>query len=125
MDLSLETRAKSALEQRLNSAHNYTAQEIAEVGSLERKLFPSCVIDKETTEVFRRLCVLSNIKLVPSSEIRSHRKFIGPVIVAVKKLSYPMIRVHLKGIFEALEEFCAWSLYAHARGYRAEMRKVD
>ena len=118
MMIDLEKRAKDALNSRLKSAENYTLDEIAEISSLERKLFPQSSIDKETTDLFRRLSALSNIKLTPSREITSHRKLIGPLIVAVKRISYPLIRVHLKRIFEALEEFCAWSVYAHAKSWR-------
>lgn len=118
MDLSLEQRAKDALSSRLKTSANYSAQEISEIAKLERKLFPHQAIDKETTELFRRLCALSNIRLLPSREITSHRPIVGPLIVAIKRISYPFIRVHLKGVIEALEEFCAWSVYAHAKSHR-------
>ncbi len=118
MDLTLEQRAKHALQQRLKSTSNYTAAEIAQIEILERKLFPQQKINKETSDLFRRLCSLSNIHLAEPREISSHRPVIGPVIVAIKKATYPFIRAHLKGLIEALGEFCAWSVYAQAVNWR-------
>ena len=67
-------------------------------------------LDKQTSERFRALASFSQLELKPAREIKSHRKIIGPIIVALKRMSWPLIKIHLKDSFESLEQFSAWSL---------------
>jgi hypothetical protein len=107
-DSALSEQIKVLLESRINSHLSYTVDEINEIESLEKRLFPQdFCLDVETTKRFRALCALSKHELKSSMSITSHRKFIGPIIVAAKKLLWPLIRIHLKNNFDNLEEFSA------------------
>ena len=68
--------------------------------------------------------MLSQVELKPARQIKSHRRFIGPVIVGVKKLIYPLIKLHLKDVFQGLEEYCQWNVYQQART-AAALKKLE
>ncbi len=109
-----ETIIDTALANRLGST--YTLEEIERVTNLSRRVFPPDVdINEETLERFRALARLSQIQLRPASQIKSHRKLIGPIIVFFKKLTFPFIQVHLKQPFEGLEEFASGLVYSLAK----------
>lgn len=60
-------------------------------------------------EKLRILCRSWDIDLRPS-RITSHRKFIGPLIVAIKKLLFPLIRFFLKDLIQQQRSYNAASL---------------
>lgn len=55
-------------------------------------------------EKLRTLCMSWDIDIKPR-EISSHRRFIGPVIVAVKKMFYPILRAMLFNTIQAQRHF--------------------
>lgn len=57
-------------------------------------------------EKLRRLCQLWEVD-IRASEITSHRKFIGPIIVSFKKLLFPLIRFVLKDFIREQRDFNA------------------
>ncbi len=74
-------------------------------------------ISDKQLEKLRLACQLFDVDL-RTREISSHRKFIGPIIVAAKKALFPIIRVFLKdflhqqrsfnaAVIDALTELCA------------------
>lgn len=64
--------------------------------------------DLQVTEnelnVLRRLCQSWDIELRPLT-ITSHRPIIGPVIVAVKKILFPLVQVFLKDLIRQQRDF--------------------
>ena len=66
----------------------------------------SLKLSKKRLEKLRRLCQLWEVNLKPA-EITSHRKVIGPLIVAVKKLVYPILKVLLKETIKQQRDFNA------------------
>ena len=60
-------------------------------------------------ENLRRLCQLWDVE-IRTVDISSHRKFIGPVIVAVKRLVYPLIKFFLKDFIRQQRAFNAASI---------------
>ena len=63
-------------------------------------------VSPERLERLRHLCQLWDVKLKPR-EITSHRKFIGPVIIAVKKLFFPIFHAFLKDTLHQQRSFNA------------------
>ena len=110
----LEKRIAAGLALRL-SGPDMSTDEIVKVSGRDKALFPKgFAIPAETMETFRLLCTWSRCQLRPAREIRSHRRFIGPVIVFLKRLSWPFIQFHLKDTFESMELFHSRLIYAYA-----------
>ena len=113
---SLAQVAAENLSARLARSPAYNLEEILEIEQLDKRLFPATFeISYESRETLRVLCSYSRCELRPASSIRSHRKFIGPVIVFLKKLSWPLMRFHLKETFESMQLFHSWVVYSYAR----------
>ncbi len=111
----LEKRLHSAGENRLQSRIHLSRAEVSEVSELDKSLFPKTMeIPPQATETLRLLCTWSRCELRPARAIRSHRPFIGPAIVFLKRLSWPFIRFHLKDTFESMELFHSRLVYAYA-----------
>lgn len=64
-------------------------------------------ISQERLEKLRRLCQLWEVELAPPREISSHRPFVGPLIVAAKKMMFPILRVFLKDTLRKQRDFNA------------------
>ncbi|MCB0353122.1 MAG: hypothetical protein KDD64_06335, partial [Bdellovibrionales bacterium] len=64
-------------------------------------------VSDEVLEKLRRLCQLWNVRLLPQEKITSHRPLIGPVIVAVKKAIFPIVRYILKDVLHQQRSFNA------------------
>lgn len=102
----LEAQIEANLSARLETSISYSLAEIRRISNLEHRFFPARYALGETTgERLRALCRLSRCSLKSASEIKSHRRVIGPIIVALKRLTWPFVRAQLKGTFEAQEEF--------------------
>lgn len=113
---NVESSVLEALKTRIQTQADLTADEIRKVSALDKSLFPKTMeIPEEATESLRLLCTWSRCELRPAREIQSHRRFIGPVIVFLKRVSWPFIRFHLKDTFESMELFHSKLIYAHAR----------
>lgn len=82
-----------------------SAHEVETVSNLARPLFPpGFLLPESARESMQLLCRLSQTQLRPASAITSHRRFLGPVIVFVKRLSWPLIQIHLKETFSSFHD---------------------
>jgi len=98
LDLSRDGRLK---------AGEYTDENIRYVSKLSLAVCSGELkLSDQKLEKLRRLCQLWDVKLRPR-EIRSHRKFVGPVIVAVKRAIYPILKFFLKDMLHQQREFNA------------------
>lgn len=112
----LEKNLVNKLENRLSSSNHYTKKETLDIESFNHKLFPKdYVLSSSDSEQLRRLSALSRVALVPPSQIKSHRPYIGWLVVLVKKATWPLVAFHLKDTLKAMEDFCAISVENHAR----------
>lgn len=103
-----------ALENRLSHSENYSQQEIDDVAQLNRKLFPkNFELDLKTYEHIARLCRFAHSGPPKFYEIRSHRKYIGPVIVAAKRIVWKIMQAQLKDSYAGFREFSSWMVYSH------------
>jgi|GEM_PF-5509896 len=101
----LESRVKTNLTHRINRNAEYSPEEIEHVSRLDKRLFgDACLLTKDQTEQMRRLCRFSKVEIKQGQEIRSHRRLIGVIIVFLKRLTLPLIQVHLKPVFAGIEE---------------------
>lgn len=64
-------------------------------------------ISVKETDRLRTLAKLSNLQLKPAAHITSHRKYLGKLIVWLKRGSWPFINIHLKQQFTEIQEFAA------------------
>ncbi len=104
--LSLERHALEALSSRLKTSPSYSQEEILRVSELSKRLFyDGFYLGEDHTNRLRALCSLSQSSLKPANEISSHRKLIGPIIVFIKRLTWPLLSVHLKDVFVGIQEF--------------------
>ncbi|MCC6933634.1 MAG: hypothetical protein IT292_10340 [Deltaproteobacteria bacterium] len=112
----LNNIVQESLSHRLQANANYQQEEITKLTNKSARLFPKdFAIDEELCNQLRSLCQLSQVSLKPSNKITSHRKFIGPLIVALKKMTYPLIKVHLDDSFKGIAAMNAWLVESHAK----------
>ncbi len=64
-------------------------------------------VSNEVLERLRRLCQLWEVDLVAPRKLSSHRKFIGPLIVAAKRCMFPILRVFFKDTLRRQRDFNA------------------
>ena len=93
----------------------YTKAEMDYIKNLPLKLLSltSEIKDHKSLESIRALCKSADIK-AENFVIRSHRKFVGPVIVAFKKIIAPLVRYFIKDIAEQQRKFNTEVIYALA-----------
>lgn len=63
-------------------------------------------VDYHKLESLRRLCQLWEVD-IRVSEITSHRKMIGPLIVRAKKILFPVVKFFLKDLIREQRDFNA------------------
>lgn len=82
-----------------------TPDEITYVSNLELSI-PKAGEDLTEKEhsILRSLCRLSNVELLPFS-IVSHRRFVGPVIVAAKRFIFRFLQVLLRDLVRQQRDF--------------------
>ena len=103
---SLSTRVEENLADRIRQASDYDQKEIKRVSSYNHRVLPEdFTLEFETGEKLRALAAFSQCELKPAREISSHRKIIGPIIVWLKRLTWPFVKVHLDQTFRAQQEF--------------------
>lgn len=108
---ALEERVRQALERRQRDSVEYPTEEIDHITALDRRLFTGGFeLDEELTTRFRALSALSRCELRPIHQIKSHRPLLGPLIVRLKRLVFPLVAVHFKESFKSLQEFNSWSV---------------
>ncbi len=82
-----------------------TAEEVRYVTELELKI-PAAGnhLNEQDHALLRALCRLSNVELLPFS-ISSHRRFVGPIIIKVKRLIFRFLQVLLRDVLRQQREF--------------------
>jgi hypothetical protein len=89
--------------------------ELASVQQKTSKLFSSIhPIDKETTELFRAMCILSQCGS-RTKPITSHRPIIGKLIVCFKKITWRIIEPQLKHILDGVSDCFSCLILSHAK----------
>ena len=95
-------------------SENITAQDVLNIQNRKLDLIPKNLnVSDERLEKLRRLCQLWEVD-IHLGEIRSHRKFIGPIIVGLKKLLFPVIRFMLKDLIREQRDFNAAAIILFA-----------
>lgn len=105
---ALFERAEQALANRIKSYPELSKGEIEDVESVSRGLFPQGYrLSNEETERFRALCTFSQFELKPPI-VRSHRRYLGPIIVFCKKIAWRILSSLLRDTFNSQRAFnCA------------------
>lgn len=113
----LSAQIDQTLEARLlRSGGSYNKVEIHDITHKKTTLVcASTTLTLESSERLRALSKLAQFQLRPASQITSHRKLLGPLIVFLKKLTWPVIQIHLKETFAGLQELAAWSVVTMAK----------
>ncbi len=113
---SLQGEIQAQLDARLRgNPRHYNTSEIQAIALTETHLFPTGFqLTESETEEFRALCNFSQVSLRPA-RITSHRKYLGPIIVFLKRCSWPLLQVHLKNVFAGVQEFQIRSVVTMAR----------
>ncbi len=92
---------------RAQTASQLSSDEVERVKQLD---FSVCKgelnVSDEILEKLRRMCQIWDVD-IRVREISSHRKFIGPVIVAAKKLVFPVLRAFLNDTLRQQRDFNA------------------
>ena len=90
------------------AARTYRVEDIAYLKKMNMHVAPGQLqVSDLTLEKLRKMCQLWYIDLKPGREISSHRKLIGPMIVAAKKALFPIIRFCLKDTLKQQRDFNA------------------
>ncbi|MDD2942715.1 MAG: hypothetical protein PHC51_07100 [bacterium] len=113
----LSERIDQCLTARLqDSGGTYNKTEIHDITHKKTTLVPTgTILSQESSERLRALSKLAQFQLRPASQITSHRRLLGPVIVFFKKLTWPIIHIHLKETFAGIQELSAWSVVTMAK----------
>lgn len=86
---------------------HYTADEVKFIAAMDEMPVKGAIaVSDERLEKLRRLCQVWEVDL-RYRNITSHRRIIGPIIVAFKKLLYPVIRAIFKDYIRQQKEFNA------------------
>lgn len=86
---------------------HYSVDEVRYIAAINEMPVKGAVnISSERLEKLRRLCQVWEVDL-RFNNITSHRPLIGPIIVAIKKLFYPIIRAIFKDYIRQQKEFNA------------------
>lgn len=113
---SIAERVEKSLHSRLSAKAEYNDKEIKQVTKLSRSLFPRDFrVSDDAIDTLRVLCSYSRCELKPARAIQSHRPFIGPLIVFLKRISWPFIRFHLKETFDSIQLFHSWTVYEYGK----------
>ena len=101
----LAGRLKARLDRKVR-ADEVNLDEIRRVEKLTFLPAGKIELGGESLDKLRRLCQLWDIDL-RCQGISSHRPLIGPLIVAIKKLLYPVLKVFLKDTLQQQRDFNA------------------
>ena len=102
----LETEVKKRVSERI-AAGKYKREDVEYVKNLD--LFPltdASNLDSEMLERLRRVSQVWEVKL-GYDEITSHRPVLGPIIVGIKKIIFPLVSLVLKKPLEQQRRFNA------------------
>ena len=96
------------------AANEVYESDVANIRDRKLDLIPkNLYVDPMKLEKLRRLCQLWEVD-IRVGEITSHRKIIGPIIVQVKKILFPIIRFILKDLIREQRDFNAASIQLFA-----------
>ncbi len=102
----LERSLSSTVRRKIDQGE-FTDKDVNYVASLERPLLPGeLTVSASRLEKLRRLCQLWDVDL-RVTKIESHRKVIGPFIVAAKTMLIPVLRAIFKDMIRQQREFNA------------------
>jgi len=103
---SLQQALESRVQDKL-SRGEYSLEELDHVARVDlNPIKGELYISDKRLEKLRRLCQVWDVDL-RIDKITSHRKFLGPLIVAFKRLLLPVVRVLLKNFIAQQREFNA------------------
>ena len=106
---SLEAELEGAVAQRI-ARHEFRQDAIAHISNVDFSLVQGRLLaNEQEMAIIRRLCQSWDVELRPF-QITSHRPFLGKIIVGLKKLAYPILRVFLKDFIKQQRDFNAASL---------------
>lgn len=109
-------RINDKLKARCVGNAEYTADEVEKVSHLTKKLFRGDTpMPIEVEEQFRRLCRFTEMGLPVQFSISSHRKFVGPVIVFMKRCLLALLRPVLADTMTSIRSFCELSVMEMAQ----------
>lgn len=112
-DIGLESTLKNRVNERISKGE-FKPEDLEYIKKLSLNPIKGTLsVDDETLEKLRRMCQLWEVDLKPV-HITSHRKFVGPIIVAAKKVLFSILRVLFKGTFEKQRDFNAAVISAFA-----------
>ena len=103
---ALEAEVTRRLQARLASHASYSLAETETVTLMPHHFIAaSAALSDKECERLRELAILSRCGLRYLEPIHSHRKIVGPIIVAGKKLLWKLLYAQLRKQFDAMEEF--------------------
>jgi hypothetical protein len=89
-------------------------EELNSVQNKKSRLFSeSTSLDKDTTELFRAMCILSQCGSRPG-EISSHRPIMGKFIIFMKKLAWKIVEPQIKHVFNGISDCFSCLILSHA-----------
>lgn len=113
----LSEKSLENLNERLRQHESYSLEEIEKIGRMDHRIFPEgYVLSISDTEMLRPLAMMSQVELKPPRQITSHRKYLGKLIVFIKKATLPLISAHLKPTFEGVNGLGHYTVRAIAKG---------
>ncbi len=116
---ALSSLIEGRVESRIK-AGEFLQKDIDYIANLKRPALDGAVgLSDVRLEKLRRLCQLWDIDIRPM-QITSHRKIIGPVIVAIKRLTFPIIKMLLKDFIRQQRDFNASAILLLAELSREE-----
>ncbi len=103
---ALEEEVTRRFQARLAAHASYSLIETETVALMPHHFIAaSAVLSDKECERLRELAILSRCGLRYLEPISSHRKIIGPIIVAGKRLLWKLLYAQLRKQFDAMEEF--------------------
>lgn len=102
----LECAGQEAVARRISAGH-YRATDVDYILRLNLPVVEGALnVTDRQLEKLRRLCQLADVDLVPA-RITSHRAYIGPLIVAAKKVLFSILKVLFKDTLRKQRDFNA------------------
>ena len=122
-----DAQIEEILEQRVQEhvqKKDYSPDNVSYLAKMNLHLSSSELqVSDEMLEKLRRLCQLWDVSLKPL-QITSHRKYIGPLIVFTKKLTFRILQVLLKDFIRQQRSFNAACVDAIANSANQKQKEV-
>ncbi|MCO6430201.1 MAG: hypothetical protein J5J00_05020 [Deltaproteobacteria bacterium] len=105
-DEELSRRCQEGMHLRF-AENEYTAKDVEYIQNLQLRVSrASSNLSNKEVEHLRRLCQLWDVNL-KCPPLTSHRPIVGPIIVTVKRLFFPVVRLFMRESFKQQREFNA------------------